>query len=105
MEVLSAPARLPLALQGQLLEKQGLAVADELREASQVGVCVCTGACVPHLCGDPSVGPTLRPHTLRPPVLLRVCASPVLYQLRSRSDEDLITQISEKSLAAAAERG
>lgn len=60
MEVLSAPARLPLALQGQLLEKQGLAVADELREASQ---------------------------------------------LRSRSDEDLITQISEKSLAAAAERG
>jgi hypothetical protein len=36
VDILAAPARMPLGLQGQLLEKQGLGVADELREARQV---------------------------------------------------------------------
>ncbi len=36
IDVLSRPARMTLGAQAQVLEKQGLRVADELREARQV---------------------------------------------------------------------
>lgn len=36
IDVLAAPSRMTLGAQAQLLEKQGLCVADELREARQI---------------------------------------------------------------------
>ncbi len=36
IDILAAPSRMTLGVQAQLLEKQGLCIADELREARQI---------------------------------------------------------------------
>lgn len=46
IDVLARPARMTLGGQAQVLEKQGLRVADELREARQVRACMRGRGCV-----------------------------------------------------------
>lgn len=46
IDILAAPSRITLGVQAHLLEKQGLCIADQLREARQVSVCMCVGVCV-----------------------------------------------------------